>query len=169
MITNDPKDVASHICAWLDPGVACPEWIPPSITVENAYIVLLFALAGIWIPTLFQWVWRLTRRKPKLNGDDQQLLRARRQFVILSFAKLTNEEMQWLSSMLVTGRPVQMPDDIGMRLGDTGLIERDFTGLKGIKEELKPFVSQCFRSRQYLADLRAQVAREVKDEFGLGH
>lgn len=73
----------------------------------------------------------------------------RRRLVDQAFQTLSAADIAWLHRMSVGGRPVGMPGHFGNSLGNAGLLEYDFTGITGIRSELKAFVDE--RLREYPA------------------
>ena len=78
--------------------------------------------------------------------------REQREFVDRAFLGLGEVEIEWLMKMNVSGRPIGIPDNIWAILEHAGLVVRDFTGPKGIKDELKAAVSQRLAEQQSLAN-----------------
>ena len=73
---------------------------------------------------------------------EDDLSQERRRLVNDAFARLTTEDIQWLHKMSVGGRPIGMPGNVSNSIGNAGLLEYDFTGVTGIRAELKPFVDE---------------------------
>jgi hypothetical protein len=80
----------------------------------------------------------ITPRDPEL----EKLSEKRREFVDQAFLKLTAADIRWLHKMSVGGRPIGMPGEVGNSIGNAGLLEYDFTGITGIRSELKPSVDE---------------------------
>lgn len=115
--------------------------------------VAIFALRLIFVAP-FQ-VWRKEREKTsdlemKLLGVADPLTREREEFVNRAFLGLGNAEIEWLERIEVGGRPNGCPDAIWMPLERSGLVDRDHTGSKGIKDELKAAVSRALSARRTL-------------------
>jgi hypothetical protein len=70
----------------------------------------------------------------------------RKQYVDEAFAKLTPEDLRWVRKMLVGSRPVGIPGYVGNSIGSAGLLEYDFTGIVGIRSDLKHLVAEKLRS-----------------------
>ena len=82
---------------------------------------------------------------PALEGEIAQ---KRRRLVDQAFRTLTAAEIAWLHRMSVGARPIGMPGHVGNSLGNAGLLEYDFTGITGIRSELKPFVDEKLKERR---------------------
>jgi hypothetical protein len=86
-----------------------------------------------------------------LNESQIDPLELKRQELVdrefLGFGPL---EIEWLQRMLVTGRPIGMPDAVATTLERSGLLERGFVGVTGIKEELKAAVEHALAERASL-------------------
>jgi hypothetical protein len=83
----------------------------------------------------------ITPRDP----EQERIAGKRRELVKGAFAKLSAADIHWLHKMSIGGRPVGMPGEVGNSLGNAGLLEYDFTGIVGIRGELKPFVDELLR------------------------
>jgi len=88
---------------------------------------------------------------PALEGEIAQ----KRRLVDQAFRTLTAAEIAWLHRMSVGARPVGMPGHVGNSLGNAGLLEYDFTGITGIRSELKPFVDE--KLKEYRAGSVAET------------
>ena len=84
-----------------------------------------------------------------------EIAQKRRRFVDQAFRTLTAAEIAWLHRMSVGARPVGMPGHVGNSLGNAGLLEYDFTGIIGIRSELKPFVDE--KLKEYRASSVAET------------
>ena len=113
------------------------------------------ALAAFWFSAYR--VWRFERERvlaletqlTAAKGPDPIELK-RQESVNREFLGLGSAEIEWLQRMLVGGRPVGMPDSIWQPLEKAGLVERDYTGPKGIKDELKGAISRALAERASL-------------------
>jgi hypothetical protein len=79
------------------------------------------------------------------NDPEAEKADKRRELVKKAFEKLTPEDIRWLHKMSIGGRPVGMPGPVGNSIGAVGLLEYDFTGIAGIRDELKPFVDALMK------------------------
>ena len=66
----------------------------------------------------------------------------RKQYIEEAFSRLTPEDITWVRRMLVGGRPVGIPGSVGNSIGATGILEYDYTGIVGIKSDLKNLVAE---------------------------
>src|ERR1700722_4309007 len=115
------------------------------------------ALAAFWFSAYR--VWRFERENvitlesqleaAKASYPDPVELK-RQELVDREFLGFGAVEIEWLQRMLVGGRPSGMPDATLSPLERSGLIDRDFVGVTGIKEELKPAVSRALADRTSL-------------------
>jgi hypothetical protein len=64
----------------------------------------------------------------------------RAEFVDKALSGLPVQSIAMLRGMLISGRPTQPTDDAWKPLEDAGLVERDFTGPNGIKEEFRAII-----------------------------
>jgi hypothetical protein len=76
----------------------------------------------------------------------------RKAFVERAFLSFGPVEIEWLDRMNISGRPVGCPDEVWQQLEQSGVVERDFAGPKGIKEELGVAVRQALAERLTLAN-----------------
>jgi len=74
----------------------------------------------------------------------------RQELVDREFLEFGTLEIEWLQRLLVSGRPAGMPNAALLPLERSGLIDRDFVGVKGIKEELKPAITRALVERNSL-------------------
>jgi hypothetical protein len=74
----------------------------------------------------------------------------RQELVDREFLGFGSTEIEWLQRMLVGGRPMGMPDSVWRPLERAGLVERDYTGPMGIKDELKAAVGRALVERTSL-------------------
>jgi len=68
------------------------------------------------------------------------LIAQRERFVDGALVALPSQSIAMLRSILVVGRPTRPLDDAWKPLEDAGLVERDFIGPKGIKEEFRAII-----------------------------
>jgi hypothetical protein len=66
----------------------------------------------------------------------------RRMLVDQAFRTLSAADIAWLHRMSVGGHPGGMPGHVGNSLGNAGLLEYHFTGITGLRSELKPFIDE---------------------------
>jgi hypothetical protein len=86
-----------------------------------------------------------------LTNSLEPLAREREEFVDRAFLGLGEIEIEWLERMTLSGRPTAIPDTVWTVLDRAGLVDRDFSGPKGIKDELKAVVRQRLAEHQSLA------------------
>jgi hypothetical protein len=86
----------------------------------------------------------------RLTNSLDPLAREREEFVDRAFLGLGEIEIEWLQRMTVSGRPTAIPDTVWTVLDRAGLVDRDFSGPKGIKDELKAAVRQRLAEHQSL-------------------
>src|SRR6202008_4550440 len=69
----------------------------------------------------------------------------KKQLVWELLSELGPEEISWLRRMVVSGRPNFIPEEVWHALERTGLVERDFSGPKGIKPEFLSLIEEwCY-------------------------
>jgi hypothetical protein len=65
----------------------------------------------------------------------------RREFVDKAFLNLDPAAIAALRAMLISGRPGALPNSVWQSLSAEGLVDRDFIGPRGIREELREAVA----------------------------
>ena len=93
---------------------------------------------------------RLQERLEQISNDPAAL--ERKNFVDHAFLGFGDAEIEWLERMDISGRPTGILDSIWIPLERSGLVERDFTGPKGIKDELKAAVRSRLAEQRSLAN-----------------
>jgi hypothetical protein len=104
------------------------------------------------------WDWQQTDSSLRIGagasltakGSPDPVEIRRQELVDREFLGFGPIEIEWLQRMLVSGRPAGMPDAALLPLERSGLIDRDFVGVTGIKEELKPAVGRALADRTSL-------------------
>jgi hypothetical protein len=113
----------------------------------------IFTLAGFIVICGVAFVFRLLNapvvlfhqqeeRADTLEGiglDD--IAQERREFVDQAFRNLDSAAIAALRAMSVSGRPGALPNSVWQSLSAEGLVDRDFIGPLGIKEELREAVA----------------------------
>jgi hypothetical protein len=74
----------------------------------------------------------------------------RQELVDREFIGFGTTEIECLQRMLVSGRPVGVSDSVWQTLEKAGLVDRDYTGPKGIKDELKAAIGLALAERSSL-------------------
>ena len=101
---------------------------------------LRFGVSEIPIPTGNELQGTIEQEK-SIQSDPTKI--ERKNFVSRAFLGFGEAEIEWLDRMNISGRPHGCPDAIWMTLERSGLVERDFTGPRGIKEELRSAVANA--------------------------
>jgi hypothetical protein len=100
-----------------------------------AFVIRLFNTPAV----LFH---QQTERVNALEGaglDD--IAEGRREFVDQAFQNLDAAAIAGLRAMLISGRPGALPNSVWQSLTAADLVERDFIGPRGIREELREAVA----------------------------
>lgn len=129
-----------------------------ALWVENqtAKIVLgITALVCVWAAGFAVW----KRERERVRTLEDQLAAVvsdpvelkRQELVDREFVGFGAGEIEWLQRMHISGRPAGMPDAVLQTLERGGLIDRDFVGATGLKEELKPAIGRALAARESLA------------------
>ncbi len=119
-------------------ALSLDEFVASMITVAltpenlNALAWLLSGLVGL----LGLAVWHSRNKFWGLIGRDH-LSVERKKLVEGAVGKLPEASVNLLRQLLISGRPSRVVDSEWKELESANLVERDFTGPKGIKEELK--------------------------------
>ena len=85
----------------------------------------------------------------------------RKAFVERAFLGLGAVEIQWLDRMQMSGRPTGCPDETWRALERSGLVERDFAGPKGIKDELRVAIANALSVFAALEPTRLRLSLEL--------
>jgi hypothetical protein len=140
--------------------------------------VPIWVLAAVILVRLLlapYWMWQEDASKIATLGrslqsqkslEDIRLDFDRMEFVEHAFLKLDPPHIKWLETMQLCGRPTGMPESVGQLLEKVGLIERDFNGWKGIKDELKEAVAKQLTNEEVSRDVRAKAGREFARRMG---
>jgi hypothetical protein len=94
---------------------------------------------------ILRWLRGLDAIITPRDPEAERITEKRRELVRRAFEQLTPAEIHWLHRMSIGGRPVGMPGEVGNSIGNRGLLEYDFTGIVGIRADLKPFVDEKLR------------------------
>lgn len=123
--------------------------IPVYASVAVVVVRLLLAPYWMWLEDQEK-----ARAKSNLSRDaDDPLAQSHAEFVRQAVAKLGEDEKNLLRSMLITGRPTSgYPPMAWHTLELSGLADRDYSGPKGIKAELRQAIEQHFAGNRRRGD-----------------
>jgi hypothetical protein len=83
-----------------------------------------------------------------LTTPTEQLSRATKNHYEIIYSQLPESQKDALEKLLVTDNPNLVSDNEWQPLEHAGFVERNFTGKKGIKKELKPLVDRLTKKRK---------------------
>ncbi len=134
------------------PAAALALWVSNE-TAKTALGITAFVC--LWA-TAWQLWYRERERAIQLEQQLQSvadpIAMERKAFVERAFLGLGAVEIQWLDRMQMSGRPTGCPDETWRALERSGLVERDFAGPKGIKDELRVAIANALSVRRELAN-----------------
>ena len=79
-----------------------------------------------------------------IEGDDS-LSNERKRYFRESFKTLDKNDIDYIRQMLITGHAHNPPNDTWLRLKTIGLVESDYSGPIGIKQELTQLVGDLLK------------------------
>lgn len=153
-LINFARAFRDHWFAAMSGAVSVPFSIATAVVADN-YAKTIFAVLTFFSAFFACYrIWRAERIKvreiqEKLEAIDPLLLE-RKAIVDRAFLGFGSQEIEWLDRFNIAGRPSGCPDEVWSALELSGLVDRDFTGPKGIKEELRSAVAEALAERKTL-------------------